>query len=96
MNLDGITQELEQVEFPLPKGFEAKVIGWVAPEDYLVSYKVDEFGTTIIVTGFKDEDESIAYTILRLFPMGDTWQLSVDHEALDMEQTMHELLNNVE
>lgn len=77
----------------LPDGFVDAVTDWVTSENHLVTFGTDNFGTFIIVVGHALKGgKEFVYRMIRAFPLGRKWGVSIDHDNLDAEEMMHELL----
>ncbi len=65
---------------------------WVSPFDRVVSYRVDTENSRVYVLVASGRDD---FSLIRFFStMGGSWMTSVDADGIDMEEMMHELLNN--
>ena len=78
---------------------QQKIKEWVGGDGrHLVSFKPN-IGQVVVVVGQRDTPLGAplihSYTLCRFFSIGNRWEVSVDHQNIDAEEMMHELMNNV-
>jgi len=96
MNIENVLLDItDEASVLLPlEGFEDLVNKWTLKEDRLISHRVDCNGTVYLVVGLGRVPNKCS--ILRLFTMGGQWVASVDYSTIDLEEAIHNLLNNID
>jgi hypothetical protein len=96
MNIENVLLDIkDENTILLPvEGFETEVGNWTLDGDRLISHRVDCNGTIYLVVGLGDKPNKCS--ILRFFTMGNKWATSVDYSEIDLEEAIHNLLNNID